>query len=102
MSVEQIIRLLRVFSDRWDAKNIMDDLKGQMILPQAARVYWYFDKLDDAERGSLGDCSKPEEEKERIQAIRNFCHDRATPVSKRVVQKLTLENKILERVRYEE
>ena len=71
MNEKQVIRLLRLFSHHYDAKSIMDGLKDQMNLPQAARVYWYFDKLDDAECGSLGDCSKPEEEQERIQAIEN-------------------------------
>lgn len=80
--LEEVVRESQrlAFKDRKDSRPTFDDIYAKAIsrVPMA--------KFD----------------KERIQAIRNFCHDRATPVSKRVVQKLTLENKNLERVRYEE
>ena len=71
MTAEQIIRLFKCIGDRRDAKNILNDLKYQLNRPQAARAYWYFDKLQDSESGRLGNHNKLPEEKERIDKIQD-------------------------------
>ena len=71
MTAEQLIRLFKNIGNRFDSQSALDSLKDHENLPQAARAYWYFDKLQDAERGNLGDHAKISREKDRIGKIQD-------------------------------